>query len=175
MNPFDILIIVIMSFCCIHGLFRGLVKELSAIVGVFAGFYLAYTYYPALGALLAKWISNTAYLNIVSFLIIFCTMFLAISLLGVFIRFLLKISFLSWFDRLCGAIFGTAKGLLIVAVLLTMFTAFLPANSPIIAESLLSPHISNISEELSRFVSNEMQREFTINLKGFKKAWTLRK
>ncbi|PQP34359.1 colicin V production protein, partial [Desulfobacteraceae bacterium SEEP-SAG9] len=33
MNPLDILIIVIAGFCLIRGIFRGLIKELSSIIG----------------------------------------------------------------------------------------------------------------------------------------------
>ena len=53
MNPFDMLIIVVLAFSVIRGIFRGLVKELSSIVGVMAGFYAAYSYYPSIAGLLA--------------------------------------------------------------------------------------------------------------------------
>ena len=71
MNLFDITVIIITSYCLIRGVFRGLIKEISSIVGVLGGFYAAYTYYGDLGKLLGRWISDTAYLNILSFLIIF--------------------------------------------------------------------------------------------------------
>ena len=44
MNYLDIIIVVILSYCVIRGVFRGLIKELSSIIGVFGGFYAAYTY-----------------------------------------------------------------------------------------------------------------------------------
>ncbi|MGD9324868.1 MAG: CvpA family protein, partial [Desulfobacterales bacterium] len=34
MNPFDIIIIVILGYSLVRGIFRGLVKEVSSIVGV---------------------------------------------------------------------------------------------------------------------------------------------
>ena len=72
MNPFDILIIIILGYCLVRGLFRGLVKEVSSIVGVFGGFYTAYLYYEGVVKWLSRFIADTAYLNILSFLIIFC-------------------------------------------------------------------------------------------------------
>jgi len=80
MNLFDIVILVIIGFCLIRGGFRGLIKEVAAIVGVLGGFYGAYRYYQILGGILSKWISTDAYSNIVSFLIIFCTVFLIITI-----------------------------------------------------------------------------------------------
>ena len=71
MNLFDIGILVILGFCLIRGGFRGLIKEMSAIIGVFGGFYGAYTYYPLVAKLLSRWMSDAGYSNILAFLIIF--------------------------------------------------------------------------------------------------------
>ncbi|MBW2176094.1 MAG: CvpA family protein, partial [Deltaproteobacteria bacterium] len=43
MTILDVLMIVIVGFCLIRGVFRGLIKEISSIIGVFAGYYAAYT------------------------------------------------------------------------------------------------------------------------------------
>ena len=85
MNLLDIVMIIILCFCLIRGGFRGLIKELSSIMGVFLGFYGAYTYYPVVAKWLSRWISNEGYGNILSFLIIFCVVFLLISILGIII------------------------------------------------------------------------------------------
>ena len=69
MNPFDILIITILAYGLIRGIFRGLIREISSIVGVLGGFYAAYSYYPHVANLISAWISNPAYLNILSYLI----------------------------------------------------------------------------------------------------------
>ena len=139
MNIFDIIVVIILAYCVIRGIFRGLLKELSSIIGVFGGFYAAYTYYMMVARPLSRWISHTGYLNLVSFLIIFCIVFLVISMVGVIINYLLKLAFLGWFDRLAGALFGAVKAILIVSVLLIALTTFLPKGSPIIKDSLLSP------------------------------------
>ena len=40
MNILDILIVVIVGFCLVRGIFRGIVKEITSIIGVFVGFFL---------------------------------------------------------------------------------------------------------------------------------------
>ena len=175
MNPFDILIVVILGYSLVRGLFRGLVKEVSSIIGVLGGFYAAYTYYMVVGRLLAGIIKNTAYLNILSFLVIFCGVFIVVSLLGVVIKYLLNIAFLGWVDRLGGFCFGIIKGVLIVAVLFITFTTFLPKRTPLIKNSVLSPHVSWVSEKMAKVVSKEMKREFWTKLGELKKAWKIPK
>ena len=174
MNPFDILILVILGYSLVRGLFRGLVKEISSIIGVFGGFYAAYTYYHALAKLISRLIHNVSYLNIVSFLIIFCGVLIAISVLGVIIKYLLNIAFLGWVDRIGGVIFGVAKGVLVVSVIFISLTAFLPQGSAFIKNSVLAPHVSRVSEKMAKVVSKEMKQDFTRKLGELKKAWQIR-
>jgi membrane protein required for colicin V production len=171
MNFFDIIVIVILGYCLIRGIFRGLVKELSSIIGVFGGFYAAYTYYPVLAKPLSKWIANVGYLNILSFLIIFCGVFIIISILGIIINYLLKIVFLGWLDRVSGAMFGAMKGILIVSVLLIALTAFLPKGTPVIKDSLLSPYVTLVSEKMAKVISKDMKHDFSTKIATLKKAW----
>ena len=173
MNPFDMLAIVILAFCVIRGVFRGLIKEMSSVVGVLAGFYAAYTYYLSVSKFLSRWMTNEAYVNILSFLIIFCCIFFIISMIGVVIKYVLNIAFMGWFDRICGIGFGLLKGVLIVSVLLIIFTAFLPKGTPFIKESVLAPHISIISEKMAKVVSKDMKREFYNKIKEMRKSWKL--
>lgn len=171
MNFFDIIVVVILGYCLIRGVFRGLVKELSSIVGVLGGFYAAFTYYMVVAKPLSKWITNTGYLNILSFLIIFCGVFIIISILGVIINYLLKIAFLGWLDRIFGAVFGAMKGILIVSVLLIALTAFLPRGTPVIKDSLLSPYVTLVSEKMAKVVSKDMKHAFSAKIMTIKKAW----
>jgi membrane protein required for colicin V production len=171
MNLFDMLAIVILAFCVIRGMFRGLIKEISSIIGVLGGFYAAYTYYIAPAGLLSRWISDPAHVNIVSFLLIFCIVFLGISMLGVVIKYVLNIAFLGWFDRICGTGFGLLKGILLVSVLLIIFTTFLPKNAPFVKDSVFAPRLSLVSEKMAKVVSRDMKQQFAGKIEELKKSW----
>jgi membrane protein required for colicin V production len=142
-----------------------------SLIGVLGGFYAAYTYYMVLAKPLSRWIDNTGYLNILSFLIIFCFVFIIISILGIIIHYILNIAFLGWVDRICGAIFGTMKGILIASVLLITFTAFLPKGAPFIKDSILSPHVALVAEKMVKVVPKNMRHTFFAKLTESKKAW----
>jgi membrane protein required for colicin V production len=149
------------------------VKEVSSIIGVFGGFYAAYTYYKILAKLLSGLINDVSYLNILSFLIIFCGVLMVVSVLGVIIKYLLNIAFLGWVDRIGGLIFGITKGILIVSVLFISLTAFLPKGSAFIKNSVLAPHVSWVSENMAKVVSQEMKIDFMTKLGELKKAWKM--
>jgi len=171
MNALDLVIAVIMGFCLVRGIFRGLIKEASSLIGVFGGFYAAYTYYPYFTKLLSGWISNTAYLNILSFFVIFCGIFIGISMLGIVIRYILNSASLGWVDKICGLGFGGVKGVLIASVILLVLTTFLPRNASIVQDSLLSPHVVMVSERLAKIVPEDMREQFSSRIYELRKTW----
>jgi membrane protein required for colicin V production len=175
MNPFDILIIIILVVTLTRGIFRGLVKELASIIGVLGGFYAAYSYYAFLGSPLTRWIPQAGWANIVGFVLIFTGVYLIVSILGVIIKYLLSIAFLGWMDRLCGALFGGIKGFMICAVLLVALIAFLPARSTLVKGSMLSPYIMKIAQPMARVVSKEMRQRYTRNAQKVEKSWRQKK
>ena len=175
MNLFDIIVVVILGYCVIRGIFRGLVKELFSLIGVLGGFYAAYTYYMVLAKPLSRWIANTGYLKILSFLIIFCFVFIIISFLGIIIHYILNIAFLGWVDRVCGAGFGTVKGIMIASVLLITLTAFLPKGAPVVKDSLLSTHVALVAEKMVKVVPKNMKHAFITKITESKKVWKKKK
>lgn len=174
MNLFDIAIIIIVGFSLIRGFFRGFIKELFSVIGLFVGFYAAYTYYQQIAKFLSQWITNASYLNILSFMIIFCGIFFIISILGVIIKYVLNISFLKWADRIFGAGFGAIKGILFVSILLIMLITFLPKGTPIIKKSWLSPHFLLVSTKMASVIPEEMKRNFTDKIRELKRVWKSR-
>jgi len=171
MNLLDVFIVGILAYCLIRGIFRGLIKELAAIVGVLAAFYAAYTYYPPIAELLDRWIADDGYRNISSFFILFCAVFISVSVMGMVIKYVLNIVFLGWVDRICGGGFGLLKGGLIVSVVLVTLTAFLQKGSPLVRDSLLAPHVMVVSEKMAKVVPAEMKRQFLEGIQALKKEW----
>ena len=170
-NPVDIGIVLILLYCLIRGFFRGFIKELFSLIAVFGAFYAACAYYTHLAGLLSRWIDKAAYLNILSFLVLFIGIFLIINLLGFLIKYVLNIAFLGWLDRLFGTAFGALKGVLITSILLMAFTTFLPNCEFYLKQSKLSPKVTMISEKIAGLIPKEMKKEFIEKLEECKKAW----
>lgn len=175
MYAFDIVIISIVGFFLIRGIFRGSIKECFSIIGVFVGFFAAVTFYRSAAQLLAGWIANQGYLSLLSFMVIFSFIYVIISISGVIIKYLLKITILGWVDRIFGAIFGALKGGLIAAVLLLALITFLPPGAPIIKDSNLSPYIFMATEKMALVLPKEMKSQFTDKVNDLKKAWGIQR
>lgn len=171
MNAFDIVILIVVAFCLIRGLFRGLIKEVAGIIGVVAGFYGAFTYYAMAGSYLGQWIETVAYRNLLAFFLLFCLVFILVNLAAVLIRKLLKVVFLGWVDCLFGMVFGAAKGILIVTVLFIMLTTFVPDNAKFLSGSTFSPYAAEISRTVMVFVSKNFRTDFQSGLQKVQQVW----
>jgi membrane protein required for colicin V production len=163
--------VIILGYTLVRGLFRGIVKELSAIIGVLAGFYAAYHYYSEIACLLTQWMAEFPYLKLLSFFIIFCLVFFIVNILGLIIKFILDIAYLGWLDRLFGAVFGMMKGVLFVSILLILITTFLPRKPEIIKQSQLSPYVVRVAEIMISFSSEKMKKDFGGKITEVKEFW----
>jgi membrane protein required for colicin V production len=174
-NLFDIVIIVLMGYAIIRGIFRGFIREIAGIIGLLAGFYIAYGYYGHLSPFLERWISNPAYRDITAFIIVFCTIALLIIGLGVLVRLIVRMLLLGVVDRIFGAVFGAVKGALIVSVLLVVLVNFLPARgAAMIAESRLAPAVHAVSREMVRLIPESARQSFTERMAAIRKEWKQR-
>jgi len=172
MNLFDIAVVSIIGICLISGGFRGLIREVSGIIGLVAGFYGANTYYLKLAPYAAQWIDNTAARHLICFFVLFFGILILVGLLARLIRKLLRLVFLGWVDRTFGICFGALKGVLISTILFILMTTFLPASSSFLSGSQTAPYLAQAADAVTVFVSKGMKSDFYHHLEGIKKEWT---
>ncbi len=171
MNLFDGAVLVIVAFCLVRGGFRGLIREVSGIIGVVAGFYGANTYYPQLTPYIEQWVQSPGARHLICFFILFCGILIVVGLLARLIRKLLRLVFLGWVDRTFGMVFGTAKGVLIVTILFIMLTTFIPDSTRMFAGSRTAPYLAEVANAMTLFVSKNTKVDFYKQLEGLKKQW----
>lgn len=117
MTGFDYTVFIIIGLCIIVSMMRGAVREALSIIGWLVAFYVAKTYAAQLTPLLPQDIPSDALRVLAAFSILFLGVLLIFSLLSIALSSLLKKIGLGWLNRFFGALFGFAKGLLIVCVL----------------------------------------------------------
>lgn len=172
MNPFDMAIVVILSYCMIRGAFRGIIREVAGIAGILGGFYAAFIHHDTLAPLLSGWIHNMHYLYISSFILLFCVVFLVVMLVGVVIRALFKLMLLGFIDRVLGIVFGGAKAVIIVSLLFFMLITFLPAGGVhMVRDSVLAPHMNFIAGGFARVVPEGVRSSVAQRIRDVKSEW----
>ncbi len=173
MNPFDMVIAVILGYSLIVGIFKGFIKEAASIIGVVGGFYAAYAGHEMLGPVVAGWVETPAYRDIIAFILIFLGFCLIVNLLGFLLRLLIKLVLLGAVDRLFGAVLGVLKGALVASLLYVLLIAFLPiGGKQMVAESQLARPVNAVSKMIGHVVPKEKRRAFMRNMEELKKEWS---
>ena len=111
------MVLAIIGLSIVVSMMRGAVKEMLAIFGWVAAFYVAKTYSPLLAPLLPQDIPTEALKTLAAFLILLVAVLLINSFFSVAVSSLVRKIGLGWLNRFLGVIFGFAKGLLVVCVL----------------------------------------------------------
>ncbi len=114
MTLFDYVVLFVMACSVLIGLFRGLIKELISLVGWIAALVVANAYAAALADLLPDSIPGQALRLIVAFIALFIGVRLLIMLVAMLLDSLIEATGLTLADRGLGAVFGLARGVVLV-------------------------------------------------------------
>ena len=112
----DILIAVALSLSVIVGVIRGFVKEAISIAALLVAIWAALHFGPGVGDIADSWISSQELQVWFGRVLVFVVILSLGGLLGWGISKLIRLSVLSGIDRIVGAGFGAARGVLLAAL-----------------------------------------------------------
>ncbi|WP_157149962.1 CvpA family protein [Brachyspira sp. SAP_772] len=99
-NNIDIVIIIFLVFIFIYGFYRGIISITIPVIAIISTFIIA----PIIYNHASKYFDHSIILKIVSFLISYSFIRIILSKAADSIKKVLKMIFLSWVDRILGAI-----------------------------------------------------------------------
>ncbi len=112
----DIIIAVAVLISVVIGIVRGFVKEAISIVSLLLAIWGALYFGPAVGDVSQSWLSSEELQTWFGRILVFALILSVGGLLGWGISKLVRLSVLSGIDRLLGAVFGAARGALLLAL-----------------------------------------------------------
>ena len=171
MNLLDVILIVVIAFSSVYGLFKGLVKEVISLLAVIIGLIGASRFYEGASPLLKNLGLGEQAARILSFFVLFIVIFIALILIGKLIHKLIHAIFLGWLNRLGGIGFGFIRGIIVSGIIIMILTIILSEKAPILSESKLTPHIMSISKVLVSLVPDDLQKRFMEREKKLREFW----
>lgn len=113
---FDVVVLVVLGLSVLLGVMRGIVKEVMAIVSWVIAFVIARQFARAAAAWMPPVLEPEPLRHAAGFVAVMCGALLLLWLVTHFAAQLVKASGLSGADRGLGALFGFARGVVIVSV-----------------------------------------------------------
>ena len=117
MTVFDYVVIGIISLSLLFGLWRGVVGEVVALVAWVVGILAAVEFGAYLGQSLFAGLTDPAIRTLAGCVVIFIGVLVVMALVRMAVRSMVKALGLSVSDRLLGMVFGLARGVLVIMVL----------------------------------------------------------
>lgn len=141
LNVTDYIIIAVVAISMLISLVRGVFKEIISLVMWVVGFLLAMKFYTVLAAMLTPYINNVSARLIIGFAGIFLSVLVFGTLFGYLLSLIIVKTGLGGFDRLLGMIFGGARGVLLVSVVLLLISTTAFIQDDWWRKSVLIPHL----------------------------------
>jgi len=117
MTVFDYVVIGIVSLSLLFGLWRGVVGEVVALLAWIVGILAAVEFGAYVGQSLFAGLTDPAIQTLAGCVVIFIGVLVVMSLVRMAVRSMVKALGLSVSDRLLGMVFGLARGVLVIMVL----------------------------------------------------------
>jgi membrane protein required for colicin V production len=124
MNWLDILIVLVIGGFTLAAFSAGLIRESITLIAIVAGAVVAGLLHGDLARELFAFMPDEEAALGISFLILFASVFLMGQVLAHTVKFGVSLLMLGPYDRFGGAVFGFAKGFLVVQLLLIIFAAY---------------------------------------------------
>lgn len=116
MNMVDAGFVLVLVLSALLGVWRGLLREVLSIVSWVAAGYLAYRYHPLAAQLLEQWIAEPTIRRVLAIAGVFVLSALVFALVSHVVASLVHGTALRGVDRSLGALFGIARGVLVIVV-----------------------------------------------------------
>ena len=116
MTAFDLIVIGIVGLSTVFAFWRGLIRVVMSLVALVAAVLGAIQFSPAVANMLPALSDNPVTRYLAAFVLIFIVVVIVGSLLGWALSRAIRAIGLGFVDRLLGAVFGVARGVLIVVI-----------------------------------------------------------
>jgi membrane protein required for colicin V production len=161
MTAFDYAVLLIIGFSILLSVLRGAVREILALASWVVAFVFANSYSVWLAQHLPPSIPNEQLKLLAAFLILFLTVLLVMTLFAIALSELIKKIGLGSLDRGLGALFGLARGLLIVLVLVLLGGLTSLPREAVWRDAMFSPLLEAVTSEVKPLLPDDFSKRLS--------------
>ena len=156
----DYAIIGVVALSAIVSLVRGFVREALSLATWIAAFGIAWLFFRELAVQLEPWIEVPSVRLAAAFFILLIICLILGGVIGYLAGKLVDKTGLSGTDRVIGALFGTARGMVLVAIMALLAGLTPLPQDPWWQQSLLIPHFQDLAVWLQSLLPPDLAERF---------------
>lgn len=148
----DYFLLAIITVSALLSLWRGFVREALSLATWIVALWVAILFFEQLSGWLARWIDTPSISDVVAFTVLFISTVVLGGLVNLLAGQLVDRTGLTATDRALGMVFGIARGVVIVAVLVLLAGLTTLPQDPWWKEALLLHHFQDLALWLRSFL-----------------------
>jgi membrane protein required for colicin V production len=161
MTIFDYAVLLIVGLSILLSVMRGLVREVLALLAWVVAIWLATAYATDIARLLPGSIPNDSVRMLAAFVILFLGALLLMSLVTMTLGELVKSLGLGVMDRSLGAVFGLARGVLIVTVLVLLAGLTTLPKQPLWRSAMFSAPLEAFAQSVTPWLPEDLRKRIS--------------
>lgn len=161
MTLFDYVVLFILGLSVLFGVIRGLVREVLSLAAWVVAFVAANVLAPHVARVLPEGVASEEIRLLAGFVCVFVLVLVAMSVLAIMASKLVKIAGLGVADHVLGGVFGLARGLLVVMVLVLLAGLTSLPRDPMWRNALLSPPLETLAGHIKAWLPADLARRIT--------------
>ena len=156
----DYAILGVVGLSALISVVRGFIKEALSLIGWVAAIWIGLAFSEDLGALMEDKISVPSVRIALAFSALFVATLFLTGLVIYLVDLLVKKTGLTGTDRMLGVLFGVARGVIIVGILVLLAGLTPIPNDPWWRESVLVPHFERLAIEIRGLLPADFAQHF---------------
>lgn len=160
MTLFDYVALAIVGFSVLLGVLRGFVREVIALGSWVVAFVLASAYGSDVASLLAQQIPDERWRVLAAVVALFFVVLVVMNIVAMLVSRLVKSVGLAVEDRLLGSVFGLARGVVVILVLVLGAGLTVLPRQPVWKDAMLAAPL----EKLALLVKQWLPQEWAKNI-----------
>ena len=143
---FDLIVVLTLVFFAGRGYLHGFVGEVAGIVSLLGGFWTAHNYHDRLSPHLTL-ITDPGWRTVAAYVLVFFGVLVSVALIARLLQKILSFSFVTWADRMAGAMLGLAKGALLWSLGMLLLQKFF-SQAAFMQHSRVLPYFNALTAQV---------------------------
>lgn len=159
LTGYDLVVLGFFALFIIRGIWLGLLKQVTGLVALCLGYYVASGYHDRLFPFLRDVSDNPKVVFIASVVILFVATYIVAMLIGRALTFVMEITLSRWFDRGLGAALGVVKAAVVVVLVHMVFSSLLPPENRLLRDCRTCSYLEDATDFAREFIRDEEVRK----------------
>jgi len=158
MTLFDYAVLVIIGLSVLFGVIRGLVREVLSLAAWITAFVAANLLAGEIAPLLPQALATPELRLLVAFMVVFLVVLIVMSVLAILASKLVKSAGLGMEDRGLGGVFGLARGLLVVIILVLLAGLTSLPRQPAWRNAVMSSALESLAKRIKTWLPADLSQ-----------------